>query len=643
MSTYTPCFPPNPSETESCSFSVRLSRAHLALASVSDYIQRPPSPTSAAVDSDRVGHLRRKFRHAVAAAYRDTSSGKWAHVSELARLGCTIGRWQGVCSGSKAPHSLSPLSAGDRNDQGVVDDPHPEVNPYPRPPLPTFNLGEIRERVENWQANVASAPLSQADPDPLPSTEDAERLSPLNFPIVKRRKNDVAKAMKRKRKASPDRAYTTSRYFRGDGLADRMSHHHEAQAVNRDAGCVTPTPRSVPPGSNAELTPRSRVESPEEIVRKPVAITAPVPESIHQIAEAFLPPSFPSQLQTSTPPPCDRLIKPPVIPRADGLFLSASLPSPPPFPRSQPDGGSASQPLRTPTRSRKDIPSSASSPSPKFKRRQHQAKLSSRSDSESPPPPPPPHAGDARQRRDRDRLTPAPAPAHPVPSPLIDLRQLARTSSQRSRDSITRHSTRGAFALGSSPMTPRTARRPPPIDKGRGKARAMTTALVSPRGPAKPSRATSSPPLLALHSSSSPLTPHPHPQTQTPPLSPLPDFTRDAHAFAPAATSTQQPPGPQSEIFGLEAHGSRGSGVLGRERDVDVAAWVRDVPVVEDDADVGVDVGDVDVDVGKKGGEEKSAGLREDERGLPYPGVVGPGLGRALQVSAEMVPADGHV
>lgn len=52
---------------------------------------------------------------------------------------------------------------------------------------------------------------------------------------------------------------------------------------------------------------------------------------------------------------------------------------------------------------------------------------------------------------------------------------------------------------------------------------------------------------------------------------------------------------------------SRGSGVLGRERDVDVAAWIRDVPVVQadgdvDDADVdvGMDVG-VGEDVGKGG------------------------------------------
>ena len=127
--TYTPCFPPsNPNLLSSfgtsvsdhhapkVSFSARLSKAHLALASVSDHVRRPPSPTSAAVDINRVGHLRRKFRLAVATAYRDTSSGKWAHVSELARLGCTIGSWQGVCSGSKAP--LCPPSTGDRNEQG---------------------------------------------------------------------------------------------------------------------------------------------------------------------------------------------------------------------------------------------------------------------------------------------------------------------------------------------------------------------------------------------------------------------------------------------------------------------------------------------------------------------------------------------
>ena len=177
---------------------------------------------------------------------------------------------------------------------GVTDNPQPEINPYPRPPVPIFDLGEIRERVENWKATVVSAPLSQADSQsphsnqPRQSAEDVEQLSPLNFPIVKRRKSDVAKAMKRKRKTSSDRDYITSRYFRGDGPADRMS--PQAQAVNRDAECVTPAPRSVARCSNAELTPHSRSESqghdPELVHRlspTPAPITAP--ENIHQIAE----------------------------------------------------------------------------------------------------------------------------------------------------------------------------------------------------------------------------------------------------------------------------------------------------------------------------------------------------------------------
>ena len=126
MSTYTPCFPPTdtsrlrrPISTNSSgtstsgshgslkvSYSAGLSRSHLALASVSEYIRRPPSPTSTAVDIKRVTLLRRKFRLAIDATYRDTSSGKWAHVYEMAKLGSTRGRWQGTCSGRSAPYTV---------------------------------------------------------------------------------------------------------------------------------------------------------------------------------------------------------------------------------------------------------------------------------------------------------------------------------------------------------------------------------------------------------------------------------------------------------------------------------------------------------------------------------------------------------
>lgn len=169
---------------------------------------------------------------------------------------------------------------------GVVDG--LQVNPYPRPPVPIFDLGEIRERIENWKANLVSAPLSQPESQVYDSSQVRhsveEQLSPLNFPTVKRKKSAIAKAMKRKRKASSDRDYTTSRYFRGDGLADRMS--LEPQTVNRDAECVTPAPPSVARRSNAELTPHSRPESPkEDPERNTRRLTPTPPENIHQIAE----------------------------------------------------------------------------------------------------------------------------------------------------------------------------------------------------------------------------------------------------------------------------------------------------------------------------------------------------------------------
>jgi len=138
MSAYTPCFPPTNDITPlrrrraisdssgtsisrshaplSVSYSTRLSRSHLALASVSEYIRHPPSPTSAAVDTNRVTLLRRKFRLAIGATYRDTSSGKWAHVYEMAKLGSTRGRWQGMCSGSSTQYSL--YKAHKQNHQG---------------------------------------------------------------------------------------------------------------------------------------------------------------------------------------------------------------------------------------------------------------------------------------------------------------------------------------------------------------------------------------------------------------------------------------------------------------------------------------------------------------------------------------------
>ncbi|KAI0255178.1 hypothetical protein BJV78DRAFT_750108 [Lactifluus subvellereus] len=524
MSTYTPFFPPtdlissslpstsSPSETHptsKLSYSARLSRSHLALASVSEYILRPPSPTSDAVDQKRVSYLRNKFRLAVDATYRDTSSGKWGHVSELAKLGSTRGRWQGVCSGNSAPHS--PRNPHDGNNQGV---PHEGADPYPRPPIPVSDPREIRDRVEKWQANPAHV-------------EDGERPSPLNFPTVKRRRSDVVKAMKHPK--LPERA-------------------------NRNDESMFPT-CSLPHGS-------------------PTPATPPGQEDIRQVSELFLPPSFPPQLRTSTPPPLSTaksahppLTKPPVIPLTECLFPTASLRSPPPFPHSQainrdlgsefqlsgnPSPSARKQPLR-------DIPSPASSSRP-LSRRRLQSPSSERS--VSPPKssfkPDSELHGDAR-RRDLDV---SPALNTPGYVPVIDLRQLA--SSQRSRVQ-SRHPSHGINSI-----TPTIK------DKGKGRAMIMDLSPLQ-RNFSQASRS------LARTSS-------PHPPT--PPLSP-PNFSRDEDPFVPAAASTGPPQAKglprvdsrtsapsHSSQFNIEEHLLHVDGML--DRDVDFVAWTKDVPITEE-------------------------------------------------------------
>ena len=124
-----------------------------------------------------------------------------------------------------------------------------DADPYPRPPVPVFDLRGIRERVENWQANVLPSPLPQVRSDGFElnrSTHvgDAKQLSPLDFPIVKQRRSEVAKSMKRKDSPSC-KDHSTSRFFRG--VADPK--FRDTDGISRDTEAVNTRP-SEPCGSN---------------------------------------------------------------------------------------------------------------------------------------------------------------------------------------------------------------------------------------------------------------------------------------------------------------------------------------------------------------------------------------------------------
>lgn len=190
------------------------------------------------------------------------------------------------------------------------------------------------------------------------------------------------------------------------------------------------------------------------------------------------------------------------------------MPSPPPFPLSQSpviskDPRSESQPNGSPSsprlkRSLQDDPSPVHSQNRLSKQRPQ----SSRSEKPSPSLKSSSESDVDFRRHDIDF---SPMLDRPAQVPVINLRHLV--SSQRSRVQ-SRHSSRGV-----NPMTPRT--------KDKKKVSEMTVDISPPRlSPALESRS------FALAS----------PPHRIPSLSQM-NFSRDAGAFAPAATSTQPSPG----------------------------------------------------------------------------------------------------
>ena len=159
------------------------------------------------------------------------------------------------------------------------------ADPYPRPPVPVFDLREIRERVENWQARVLTSPFPQVHGEDVELNQsallgDAKQSNQLNFPIVKQRGSDVAKAMKSK----DSKGHSTSRFFRG--VADPK--FHDTDGVNRDTEHEGVTTRpSDPCGSNVGRTLHSRAgalgEHPDSA--QPISETAASRQNIQEVPE----------------------------------------------------------------------------------------------------------------------------------------------------------------------------------------------------------------------------------------------------------------------------------------------------------------------------------------------------------------------
>lgn len=159
------------------------------------------------------------------------------------------------------------------------------TDPYPRPSI--VDVREIRERVEDWQANVLSTPLSQAGSQNAELNQpihigNVRQPSQLDFPTVKQRRSDVAKTTRLKN--SPSRKdHATSRYFRA------VAAPKSPGAANDDTEGMT-TSVSKLRGTNVNLAPRSQHEAFDKdlvIARRPSPTPVPAVsrEGIQQVSE----------------------------------------------------------------------------------------------------------------------------------------------------------------------------------------------------------------------------------------------------------------------------------------------------------------------------------------------------------------------
>ncbi|KAM5542027.1 hypothetical protein V8D89_004337 [Ganoderma adspersum] len=299
---------------------------------------RPSSPTS----DDRIFALRNRISGLVNLAGGDPANPKWGNVSRLAHLACTSrgykpmeisvrigdGRKVSVGKGFKweLPETEEEWVAYERRwEEAVAEEtkkrvrakdaakakdvakasktskyfkPSAEPDPSPRP---SSKAEVIREKVERWQAQVVSVVAVQDVPTSQEMTEaplavsvekvkakekGAKVQASLGFPVVKRASTSSGKG--------------------GSGASSRPK--------------VSLTAR-VPTPPSDEPMPSAPKEVPEPMARD---IPAPPQETAEQAVVAqitevpelsFLPPSFPSQLQTSTPPLNDKRRKPqPIAP-----------------------------------------------------------------------------------------------------------------------------------------------------------------------------------------------------------------------------------------------------------------------------------------------------------------------------------------
>ncbi|KAG5642044.1 hypothetical protein DXG03_003742 [Asterophora parasitica] len=303
-----------------------------------------PGAEDDAVSQSRVDDLRKRVQEAFTYANGDTADGKWGTVVQLLRLPVARRtRWLGSTTDGQPPEESSIGWINARTEREWEE----WEGRFKQQLL-------LKQRVQSWQQKVEDTPVQhgpvvsisldreepeQSEPLKVKRATTLQNVtvrnqSALSFPVVKRSSLNVVGKPKPTQKSGSNGAIPV-------------------------AGPSRRAPESqVDKTSSPANAPRKVIEDLSETVR-----TLNVPlfaERSNTRVKSFLPPSFPSELQTSTPnaktdrrrkpepiilvPPSSPLLTPPSV-RAYGsqrkLGVSSSLPEPPSTPTRYPKPTSA--------------------------------------------------------------------------------------------------------------------------------------------------------------------------------------------------------------------------------------------------------------------------------------------------------------
>ncbi|KAI0628857.1 hypothetical protein C8Q77DRAFT_1067215 [Trametes polyzona] len=359
----------------------RMHANYISLPEVLCATSRPSSPKSEA----RSAAWKSQVVHALQVAGGDTTHPKWGYVSRITKLPCTSRGYVGIAAGVRVgegrkvdvgqdfqwmlPEAEAEWTSCERrwteaadvtkttNVKGNHSEKATRTSKYWS--KPTEEQAEasssrsarvprkadlIREKIERWQAQVATEPTAPMEPLDAPLLQGMVHLSQ---PTVA----DTAKA-----KAKSGEKVQASLGFR----VVKRSSVTDAKGGRAAASKPRPTPPArspTPPAQNHLPHGEPHGPSPDEGLRAP---GGQLHQDLPHIAEvpelSFFPPSFPSQLKTSTPPLNNRRRKPaPIAPRSP----------PPSSPRSLASASSKSfDPSRPQRREVQQASSSAAAVSP---------------------------------------------------------------------------------------------------------------------------------------------------------------------------------------------------------------------------------------------------------------------------------------